>query len=341
MVQSMKVKEFSNYRAPKRRPWIPVLVFVLLVAGIVWFVRRPRSEKTPAVVEPPAATEEQVALPAAPAKPASPQPKPAAAAPRPAPAPVAAPPAAPVVLSGDVSVLVQQAAKHKEANQLQAARELYQRALQLAQEDGVRAEIEKRLGDVHIELVFSPRPMAEKVDYVIQRGDQLRVLARRFRTTTDLIQRGNNITDPNRIRIGDRLRIFSGAFELVASKSRRDMVVYLNGDFFKRYRIGTGEFGKTPVGTFVIREKIVEPSWWPPDGREVPFGHPENILGTRWLSFEATGDTPRVRGFGIHGTWAPESIGLEESAGCIRMINEQVEELYVYIPAGTPLRIVD
>ncbi|MFU8779789.1 MAG: L,D-transpeptidase family protein [Kiritimatiellia bacterium] len=322
----MKVKEFSNYRAPKRRPWIPVLVFLLVVVAFVWFVRRPRRETVSEVIAVPvAATQAGEVVPRM-DRPQRRQP------------PVAVP-SVPVALPGDVSALMQQAEQHRQADQLQAARELYQRALGLATDASVRAEIEKPLGEIHIALLFSQRPMPEKEAYVIQRGDQLRLIARRFGTTVDLIQQGNAITNPDRIRLGDRLRVFRGAFEVVANKTRRDMVVYLNGAFFKRYRVGTGEFGKTPVGTFVVRDKIVDPSWWPPDGREVPFGHPDNVLGTRWLSIEATGETPRVRGYGIHGTWEPESIGHEESAGCIRMLNEEVEEFFLYIPSGTPVRI--
>jgi len=321
----MKVKEFSNYRAPRRRPWLPALVVVLLVLGIVGFWRRPQRVVAPEI--PAGAVVPDQTADVVPARRPDSQRRPSA-------------PAGPaVVFSGDMEALIAQAEAHRAADRLQAAREIYQQALVLAKDADTRRQIEERLGEVHIALIFSARPMPEKVEYVIQRGDQLRVIARRHQTTVELVQAGNGIANPNRIRIGDRLRIFTGAFELVANKTRREMVVYLNGAFFKRYRIGTGVFGKTPVGTFVIKEKLVEPSWWPADGREVPFGHPDNILGTRWMSIEATGETPRVRGYGIHGTWEPESIGQEESAGCIRMLNEQVEELYTYLPEGTPVRI--
>ncbi len=327
----MKVKEFSNYRAPKRRPWIPVLVVLLLIAGAVWFARRPSRVAAPQEVEGEviAASEDGVDTTSGRTRRLSRQNQ----------EPSRDVTAEANVLSEDVSKLLEEAAALREEDRLQAARELYQQALRLAADDATRRKVEDQLGQVHIDLIFSPRPMPEKQEHLIQSGDQLRLLARRFGTTVDLIQKGNNISNPNRIRIGDRLLIFSGDFEMVANKTRRDMVVYLDGEFFKRYRVGTGEFGKTPVGTFVVRDKISEPSWWPPDGREVPFGHPDNVLGTRWLSIEATGDTPRVRGYGIHGTWEPDSIGQEESAGCIRMLNEEVEELYIYIPSGTPVRI--
>ena len=70
------------------------------------------------------------------------------------------------------------------------------------------------------------------------------------------------------------------------------------------------------------------------DGQVVPFGDKENILGTRWMALAATGDTPPAKGYGIHGTWDESSLGQQSSAGCIRMANRDVEELFVYIPVG-------
>ena len=73
----------------------------------------------------------------------------------------------------------------------------------------------------------------------------------------------------------------------------------------------------------------------------VPFGDKENILGTRWMSLTATGETPPARGYGIHGTWEPATLGKQSSAGCIRMRNSDVEELFMLVPEGTPVTIVE
>jgi lipoprotein-anchoring transpeptidase ErfK/SrfK len=51
------------------------------------------------------------------------------------------------------------------------------------------------------------------------------------------------------------------------------------------------------------------------------------------MAIRPTGTTdPTLRGFGIHGTWDPDSIGTAASLGCVRMRNEEVEELYDFIP---------
>jgi lipoprotein-anchoring transpeptidase ErfK/SrfK len=114
----------------------------------------------------------------------------------------------------------------------------------------------------------------------------------------------------------------------------------MNDKFFKRYRVGTGKDDKTPVGTFVISSKEVEPVWWP-QGREIPYGDKENILGTRWMALQPTGETPKVKGYGIHGTWDDASVGKSLSAGCIRLANKDVEEIFVLVSLGTPVIITE
>ena len=64
------------------------------------------------------------------------------------------------------------------------------------------------------------------------------------------------------------------------------------------------------------------------------------MLGTRWMSLKATGDTNKsLHGYGIHGTWKPETIGTKSSNGCIRMKNEEVNELFSIVPYNTPVKI--
>jgi len=195
----------------------------------------------------------------------------------------------------------------------------------------IRSRAEELLGTVHLEMVYSPYPMAAKKDYTIQRGDTLGKLAKKYDTTVELIRKGNNVKG-SLIHVGDRYRILSGSFSIVVDKSDNDLVLNLNDRFFKRYRVGTGKFAKTPAGEFKITSREAQPTWWRPDGKRIPYGDPENLLGTHWMSIN-------VRGYGIHGTWEPESIGKQSSAGCIRMLNDDIEELYTLVPIGTPVKI--
>jgi lipoprotein-anchoring transpeptidase ErfK/SrfK len=45
--------------------------------------------------------------------------------------------------------------------------------------------------------------------------------------------------------------------------------------------------------------------------------------------------------YGIHGTWETNSIGKQSSAGCIRLLNDDVAELFLLLPLGTSVTIHD
>jgi lipoprotein-anchoring transpeptidase ErfK/SrfK len=189
------------------------------------------------------------------------------------------------------------------------------------------------LGELDTVVLFSPTPAPEKVDYTVAAGDSLARIAKKFGTTVDLIKKSNNLTR-DLIRVGDRLRIYQGKFAVEVSKTANTLTLTDNGKFFKRYRVGTGQFSKTPVGEFKITSKLEDPPWYRPDGRTIPFGDRENILGKYWLGIN-------VPGYGLHGTWETNSIGKQSSAGCVRLLNDDVGELYVILPIDTPVTIHD
>jgi len=256
----------------------------------------------------------------------------------PAPEPRAETPAVPLTQSissttPTVQPQLQDALSAKNAGELLEARKTALDVWKSSNSVDVKNSAEAILNEVNIELVLSPRMMDEKVEYTVISGDSLEKIAKKFNTTIELIRKSNNIQG-SLIRSGDRLRIFQGKFSVSVSKSDNDLVLYMNDDFFKRYRVGTGAFNKTPVGDFLINDRIAQPTWWRPDGKAIPYGDPENLLGTHWLSIN-------VKGYGLHGTWEPDTIGKQASAGCVRMHNDDIEQLYSLLTIGTPVSIRD
>lgn len=321
-------------RKPPIRPWIVVVIIVTLVTvGLILLVRALGSSDGKEEKEA-GETVEQVAEPAAPAKAPTPVPAPAVAQPLPA---DLAKEASPRVLA-----LFEAGRAAEKADDFFAARTNYLAALEDKDCGNARPRLEERLGFVDVELIFTPRQMDGKIDHAILSGESIKLIANKFGTTVDLIVKANSIANPNRIQVGDRIRVLDHPkFEIRVSKKANDLLVTMDGRFFKRYKVGTGKYGKTPPGTFKINDKIPEPPWWRPDGTVVPFGDKENILGTRWMSIVATGETPPAAGYGIHGTWDDSSLGSQSSAGCVRMNNGDVEELFTYVPVGTPVIITE
>jgi uncharacterized protein YgiM (DUF1202 family) len=120
--------------------------------------------------------------------------------------------------------------------------------------------------------------------------------------------------------------------QIEVNKTTNYLYLYENGKVIKKYRVATGKTKElTPEGTFPLVVKIKNPSW-----KNVPPG-PDNPLGPRWNGISVNGDNGRS--YGIHGTNNPKSIGTYASNGCIRMLSNQVTELYDLIYEGVPVWI--
>jgi hypothetical protein len=137
------------------------------------------------------------------------------------------------------------------------------------------------------------------------------------------------------LRVGQALAVPSEPVRVVVSMRQHGLTAFVGETAVAAYWIGLGKEGRTPRDTFVIATKQENPAWFNGE-RTIPFGDPENILGTRWMGFESK---PGATGFGIHGTAHPESVGRDESMGCVRMRNPEVEELFEYVPRGARVTI--
>lgn len=196
--------------------------------------------------------------------------------------------------------------------------------------------------ELNMKMLFSP--IITKVPasdyYVVKEGDSLDRISKTLGMTTELLQESNGITDPRRIQIGKRIKVVTDKFRVEVSKSKK-ILRLLSGDVvLNEYPVGTGKFGSTPTGKFRISDRVKEPPWFK-DGRVIPYGDPQNILGTRWMALKSTDEQKELTGYGIHGTDDDSSIGKESSQGCIRLLNRDVEELFKILPVGTEVVIQD
>jgi lipoprotein-anchoring transpeptidase ErfK/SrfK len=214
----------------------------------------------------------------------------------------------------------------------------------LSEDNPLWSDAARTLSEASTQLFASDIPVpGKKIIYAVKSGDALIKIAQRHNTTVAAIQRANRLDPANpTIRIGQSLAIYQGTWSIKVSKSRFRLYLYEAPErLFKTYAVGIGRQGRTPSGQFAIRNKLVEPDWDSPRGR-IPFGAPGHELGTRWLGITPVGETDRnLTGYGIHGTWQPDTIGKESSNGCIRMTNDDVNELYDIVPYNTPVIILD
>jgi len=100
----------------------------------------------------------------------------------------------------------------------------------------------------------------------------------------------------------------------------RRLTYYEGERLIKTYPVGVGKASTpTPTGNYTIVEKIMNPG---------------GALGSRWMGLSI-----KKGYYGIHGTNNPSSIGGYVSNGCIRMYNQDVEELFPNVQIGMPVNI--
>jgi lipoprotein-anchoring transpeptidase ErfK/SrfK len=205
------------------------------------------------------------------------------------------------------------------------------------------ADVRDLLATIANDTLFSSRrvpddPLIET--YVIQRGDVLINVAKRFDTPFEVIMQINNLRDPGRIREKQQLKVLRGPFHVKIDKSDCRLDLYLQDLYVRSYRVAVGAPDKiTPEGVWKVAEKLPNPTYHPPPTAEVheiiAADDPRNPLGEHWIGLEGVeGDTVGRTGFGIHGTIEPDSIGKPVSDGCIRMQNEDVAFIYGVLVSG-------
>jgi lipoprotein-anchoring transpeptidase ErfK/SrfK len=129
----------------------------------------------------------------------------------------------------------------------------------------------------------------------------------------------------------------------IVIKTGERKLYYVRGDGTAlRYRVAVGKPGKQWFGEAQIDGKYVRPAWSPPAEVKrdnprlpdvIPGGAPNNPMGARAL-------TLNLDEYAIHGTNRPSSIGTYASYGCIRMLNEDIVDLYDQVNVGTRVVVV-
>lgn len=126
---------------------------------------------------------------------------------------------------------------------------------------------------------------------------------------------------------------FSNEFHLEIQLSRRQVALYQGSTKIKSYPIAVGRAGwETPTGKYKVLQMKENPTWINPlTNTVIKGGDPKNPLGHYWIAFWTDGRN----WIGFHGTPNPETVGRAASHGCIRMHNEDVEELFYQVTPGT------
>ena len=137
-------------------------------------------------------------------------------------------------------------------------------------------------------------------------------------STTPSNEEGSVMTGSDSVMGGDMF--FEEPLEIIVDKKNYRLAVVSGDIILRNYKVGLGG-DKTPEDDFIISDKVVNPN-----------GRSNGEFGSRGMQLSSSN-------YAIHGTDEPDSIGRDESLGCIRMLKEDVEELFDLVPMGTKVRI--
>lgn len=192
-----------------------------------------------------------------------------------------------------------------------------------------RAELQEHLDGTAAAIFFQPQPHFVE-PYVIEPGDRLESIASAYKVPWEYLSKLNR-TDPKRIQAGKRLKVVRGPFAAVVELTDFSLTVHLQGYYVRRFPVGIGRDGASPIGKFPVLNKVVNPQYTDPDGRVISGDDPANPLGERWIDLGNS--------YGIHGTIEPDSIGKAASRGCIRLGGEDVVTVYNFLSVGSDVVI--
>lgn len=132
---------------------------------------------------------------------------------------------------------------------------------------------------------------------------------------------------------------------ILIDTKQRYLYFFQNDGTARRYGIAIGASGHAWSGSAIVGRKVRWPAWHPTDDmrNETPGlpariePGPHNPLGARALYLFQNGRDTLYR---IHGTSEPWTIGTEASSGCIRMLNEDIIDLYEWVSSGALVRVI-
>ena len=135
------------------------------------------------------------------------------------------------------------------------------------------------LGEANIDILLSRHPSPEKIEYTVKPGDVLAKIARKLKTTPEMIMRMNNMSG-TMLHIGEHLLISHPDFSMVIQRKANLVVLLNHRTFFKQYHVREAKL--PPKQSAKITAKVAETMAWK-GGKRVGIGSREYLSSTRWI----------------------------------------------------------
>lgn len=191
------------------------------------------------------------------------------------------------------------------------------------------SELLNLLDPLAAEVVYSRRHLLTD-PYEAGRNETLMDIAQRFQVPWQLLANINGVSDPEVLVPGTEIKVVSGPFRAEVDLQRGELTVFLGRLYAGRF---LATFGKDPApepGSYEVRDKRTDRSYFAADGRTIRAGEPENPYGRVWLDLGGE--------MSVHGSpSAPEDP--RQRLGCISLTPGDARDVYAILSVGSQVVI--
>ncbi|MCB1231422.1 MAG: LysM peptidoglycan-binding domain-containing protein [Verrucomicrobiae bacterium] len=216
--------------------------------------------------------------------------------------------------------------------ELQAARDRLHYLLEYYPDSKAAPQAKEIIGEINMDLLLSRTPIPGKEEHVVQRGDFLAPIARKYQTSINYIMRAGGRMDPT-IYPGDRLVVYPLNFQVRISLGKKTITILTpdEGKFFKEYEIRNVNLParlKPPAST-----KIEDMVAWN-DGKLVGFDSSHYFEATKWIRTGLIGLFIRQEGSQSSGS------GEDSTPFGVTVDKADLEEMFAYLRHSNPVTLV-
>jgi LysM repeat protein len=174
-------------------------------------------------------------------------------------------------------------------------------------------------------VIYSTEHLLEPA-YTVRPGDKLEQIAQNYDVPWQLLGKINGIRDPQRLEPGRQLKLVRGPFKALIDLTKYELTLMLGSRYAGRFPIGVGRDQPNPEGTYVVRDKTVNPQYYGSD-RTIDADDPSNPLGEFWIGLDNQ--------IGIHGSNDPANLHRTGGRGCICLGDQDIEDVFGILSIGS------
>jgi LysM repeat protein len=235
-----------------------------------------------------------------------------------------------------------------DAEKLADARQVLIHALTTSRQSPLNRELRDLLGELNTRLFFSENNSPRKMEYTVARGDALASIARKLKSSTDVIMRVNQL-ESNLIRPGEKLLVPQLDFTITIDLPRDRVVVHDGHGFFTQYPIAAADLPPSRVSR--VETKVTAKSFLK-DGRPVAKSRAVVTDATPWIVLHQHGyilygveeaseeSDARIEVDGDDSSASSDVADKDRPPQGIAMLKKDIAELDLLIRKGTPVTII-